>query len=302
MNVPVLRSLPPFVVRIAQVVVLGALGWQIWKVVDGEEAIAVLANADPSWLFAAAVMLTLQTLLSAQRWRITAERLGINISRGQAIREYYLAQVVNQSLPGGMIGDAGRAVRFRKEAGLLSSGQAVIFERLSGQIGMLLLLVSGLVLATVVPTGFRWPEWLVSSIGVSLGILVAVLVGTFLLLRLRFKSVEALRRFVSAFAHSVTAPGILAHQTGLSVGTALCNVLAFAFCAAALGIILPKLVVLTLVPLSIGGWGFREGAAVLLFPVMGATPGQGLATSVAFGLMFLLAVLPGAVMTRFGKN
>jgi hypothetical protein len=56
------------------------------------------------------------------------------------VREYYLAQIVNQSLPGGMIGDAGRAVRARAQAGLLAAGQAVVFERLAGQIAMFLAL------------------------------------------------------------------------------------------------------------------------------------------------------------------
>jgi hypothetical protein len=50
-----------------------------------------------------------------------------------------------------------------------------------------------------------------------------------------------------------------------------------------------------LIPLSFSGWGLREGAAAALFPVAGLTAAQGLATSVAFGLVFLIAVLPGLV-------
>jgi hypothetical protein len=48
-----------------------------------------------------------------------------------------------------------------------------------------------------------------------------------------------------------------------------------------------------LIPLTIGGWGLREGAAAWLFPLAGATAAEGLAASVAFGLVFLCVALPG---------
>jgi len=49
------------------------------------------------------------------------------------------------------------------------------------------------------------------------------------------------------------------------------------------------------VPVTISGWGLREGAAVVLFPLAGSTASGGLATSVAFGLMLIVASLPGSL-------
>lgn len=91
-------------------------------------------------------------------------------------------------------------------------------------------------------------------------------------------------------------------QIVLSAGTTLCNLAAFAFCARAVGVVLPPVVILALVPLilftmliplTISGWGVREGAAAALFPLAGATASEGFAASVAFGLVLLVAVLPG---------
>jgi hypothetical protein len=48
-----------------------------------------------------------------------------------------------------------------------------------------------------------------------------------------------------------------------------------------------------LIPLTISGWGVREGAAAALFPLAGTTASEGFAASVAFGLVLLVAVLPG---------
>lgn len=91
----------------------------------------------------------------------------------------------------------------------------------------------------------------------------------------------------------------------LSIATTLCNLAAFGFCAQAVGHGLPPaaiaafvpLILLTmLVPLTISGWGLREGAAAALFPVAGASASGGLAASVVFGLVLILSTLPGLLV------
>jgi len=49
----------------------------------------------------------------------------------------------------------------------------------------------------------------------------------------------------------------------------------------------------TLVPLSIGGWGVREGAMIALLAPLGVTHETALLFSVALGLAIMLASLPG---------
>lgn len=307
MKIPTLPSLPQWLVRSVQLAVLVALVWLLWRAVDWREAFALLQSADPRWLIAAAVALTVQTLLSALRWRITAAQLGIEISVSDAVREYYLSQVVNQSLPGGIVGDAGRAVRARGQAGLLASGQAVVIERLAGQIGLLVVLFLGLFFAALMPTGMTWPTWLLVPVAIALSVLVCVVV----VLRTQAASDSALGRSIRGFTHAVAGRDVWRQQLSLSLGTAICNVAAFALCAAALGVALPPLAALALVPLilfamvlplSISGWGLREGAATVLFPLVGASMSEGLATSVAFGLVFLSTVVPGLALSWMRPN
>ena len=302
---PFRLPLSPWLIRVLQIAVFAGLLVLLSWASDWRTAFDLLKGADPGWLLAAVGALTVQTILSAQRWRITAAQLGITIPPGAAVREYYLAQIVNQSLPGGMIGDAGRAVRARGEAGLLISGQAVVFERMVGQIGLLAVLVIGLTIAALVPIGFTWPIWLISPLLIFLTALALLPVAVFAGLKLLGPSDHVLRRFLRAFSHAALGRKVWVQQVGLSIGTTLCNLAAFAFCAAAVDVALPILVVVTvvplilfamLIPLSFGGWGFREGAATLLFPVIGATPSEGLAASVAFGLVLLVTVLPGVVL------
>ena len=60
------------------------------------------------------------------------------------------------------------------------------------------------------------------------------------------------------------------------------------------------LAMLTLVamalPANIGGWGVREGAAAWAFGAAGLGAAQGLATATVFGVLVMVAALPGAVL------
>jgi hypothetical protein len=48
-----------------------------------------------------------------------------------------------------------------------------------------------------------------------------------------------------------------------------------------------------LMPLSVGGWGWREAAAAALFPLAEASAGAGVAAGLAYGAVLLVASLPG---------
>lgn len=292
--------------RAVQIALLIGLFVLLWLTMDVEEAARILLAADLRWILAAGFALTVQTVLSAERWRVTAAQLGITIRPAMALREYYLAQFVNQSLPGGVIGDAGRAVRSRDQAGLLVSGQAVIFERLAGQIGLLAVFLMALPLTFILPTGFDWPLWLIGPVAAALVAIAALPLGIGATLWMIGPGDHALRRFLARLSLALIARGVRLKQVVLSLGTAIFNLAAFAFCAVALGVELPLLAIGTLVPLilfsmilplTIGGWGVREGAAAILFPVVGQAASEGLATSFAFGLVIAVSVVPGLIVT-----
>jgi uncharacterized membrane protein YbhN (UPF0104 family) len=291
----------------AQLGVAVVLFLLLWRAADGPAAAQSLAEAKWPWLLLAVAMLTLQTVLSALRWRLTADHLGMSFGKGHAIREYYLAQVVNQSLPGGMIGDASRAYRARDQAGLLASGQAVVIERLIGQVAMFLTLAGGFVATSLMPGGLDWPRWLAMPVAFVLlaGLALPLLMGA--ATRLEGRAGQAANALWTPLRKTLTNPQALPRQIALSVGTTICNLSAFAFCAAAVGVALPLAAIVTLVPLilftmlipiSVSGWGLREGAAAALLPLAGATASDGFASSVAFGVSFIVAVLPGLIFLR----
>jgi len=54
-------------------------------------------------------------------------------------------------------------------------------------------------------------------------------------------------------------------------------------------------------PVGLGGWGPREGAAAWAFAAAGLDVGQGVAAAVVFGVMSLVATLPGLALLLVGR-
>ncbi len=274
---------------------LGVLGLGIgWA--DAGAVIDQLRGASVSWLVWAVAALTLVTVLMAKRWQIVARAFDIDIYLARAIAEYYIAQLVNLVLPGGVAGDVTRAVRARHGADLSRAARSVATERIMGQAVMFGLLGIGLLTAWIVPGGITWPSttWVAVLAGMSVIGVIAVLCV------MPPGRADATRRFLRLTVRLFAQP----HLVLLSLIIAMLLIFSLYACARATGTTIPAAGWLTLVPLilsamliplSVGGWGWREGAAAALFPLIGATPSAGIATGIAYGATMMIAALPGLI-------
>lgn len=252
-------------------------------------------------LLAGLALVQLQIWLSALRWRFTAARLGQRIALSRAIGDYYLASLLNQSLPGGMAGDALRAYRQRQAGpgGWKVPAKAVLFERLSGQVAFFLLALVGLVF---------WPSMIadaaqhVSPVSLALGLLLAVIFALSLAFARR-------RAWGSGLADDLARTFLHQRAWMVQLGLSLIIVASygatFFIASQAVGAALPLVALVTIIPLALlamlipaglGGWGTREAAAMALWPLLGATPTEGLAASLVYGALSLAGALPGLAM------
>lgn len=277
------------------------IGLCLW-LSDGRDALQRLSDLSPGWALATLVLLNAVTLLSALRWRRTAGALGLGMPRGRAVREYYMAQFVNQTLPGGVLGDAARAARSRQNGPMSRAAQAVVLERAAGQAGMAVVALSGIGIL-LAGAGRPAPDaGLAATLWVPGAVLAFLLGALLLLLASRGGRTHGWRA-----AARTALLGQWPAQMALSLVIAVLTVAAFVTAARASGsllpagkaaLVVPLILTAMLLPASVAGWGWREGAAAALFPLAGLSAEAGLAASIAYGLISLLSALPGAFFLR----
>ena len=274
---------------------------------------AAFAAPEPIWLLAALALSFPQVALSAWRWRLTANRLGAPLRFGEALREYYVATFLNQILPGGVMGDAARAWRHarlsRTEAmeGApvgLAAWHAVLIERASGQLALLLVVLATLLVSSELQTAsvrLFAPSAGDSNPSVLLAFaLLLALLGVAL-----WRGRGHVARFRRAVQEALLARDVFLRQLIASLLIVASYVGVYLCCMRMIGIdtplataapLVPWVLLAMAIPLSIAGWGVREGAAALVWQAAGLDPAQGVAISISYGVIILLSSLLGALM------
>ena len=279
---------------------LAGLAWWL----DLGTVVSRLAQMRLGWVLLAVAISVVQVAVLAWRWRFTAGCLGVDLSYTAAWREYYLSIFLNQVMPGGVVGDVSRAwrqarvqTRQREPAG--PAVRAVIFERLSAQAVMTAVaVVSLLALPVTVNRGSRLVLFGAGAVAVLIVIAMVVWMR-------RQSSAQSLVGQVLADLDAAHLAGpVFAAQlvsAAIVVGTYLATYLA---AARAVGVEIPLPVLLPLgapvlmtmlIPVTVAGWGLREGAAAVLWGAVGLTAADGVLVSVAYGLLVLIGSLPGAL-------
>ncbi|MFW6346562.1 MAG: lysylphosphatidylglycerol synthase transmembrane domain-containing protein, partial [Halomonas sp.] len=287
---------------LAGLVLLIGLAWLL----EPSAILAQVQRLSPGWALLALALTLPPLLLSVWRWRLTARLLGLSLGFRWALREYYLALFLNQVLPGGVAGDAARAWRHSRHSGRRAGAwRAVIIERASGQLAMALLSLAVLVASPL------WHELLADAArGVAAsGWLPAGGVAVLLLIplgrQLARRPPAAVAGLGGDLRRSLLAASVWPKQLAGSLLVVVSYALVFVCAARAIGVelalptllaLVPPVLLAMLIPLSLAGWGVREGAAALVWGLAGLPPAQGVAVSMAYGLIVLLASLPGGLL------
>jgi uncharacterized membrane protein YbhN (UPF0104 family) len=268
------------------------------------------------------------TLCAAYRWRLVAIGLGVPVGFARAIRAYYASQLLNATLPGGVLGDLQRGLS-RADRGypLGRCLRAVAWERVLGQLVQILLTVAVLALA---PSVLRPAGAVAAGCAAAVALIVLVVVRMGRRARSRRRAartapssspldepvspptpaprtrtfgVRRATRIVAADWRGIAAvPFALPRIALCSAGVVLAHASVFVLSARSvdpqltIGQVAPlALLVLAVgaLPLNVAGWGPREGAAAWAFGLAGLGPDRGLSISVVYGVLALIGTLPG---------
>jgi glycosyltransferase 2 family protein len=198
------------------------------------------------------------------------------------------------------VGDVHRGISHGRDTSDVGRGlRAVAWERSAGQVVQVVLTVAVLL---VVPSPVRATMPLVAlavvavAAGAALGARVRPAVGS-RWARLRSAAVRELR------------DGLLARRAWPAIALASALVVAghaatFLIAARTAGATAPPSEMLPLALLvlaaaalpNVGGWGPREGVTAWAFAAAGLGASRGVATAVVYGVMVLVATLPGAAV------
>jgi glycosyltransferase 2 family protein len=265
-----------------------------------------------AFAFLGAALLNLaQSTLCVWRWQLIAEVETTPPPFRRSFWAYLEGAFLNQALPSFVGGDAVRVMRWHENGVSVAFGTVtVLFDRVFGAIGAATLALAASVLLLGTPVA----PYKVYLAGVlSLGVLGAAAVILVLVrwnaLRRLAGRVGRVRGFVEALSawrpplRSIGMLSVLGIAGQLLSGVAVCLLahalhvaLPWAVLVSVTGIIL----LLSMIPISLAGWGVREAGFLALLVPLGAGESNALALGIAFGISCLVGSLPGGVSILLG--
>lgn len=266
-----------------------------------------VAKLQVSTILIASIAILFQSLIGAARWHLLLTKVTVYVERIRTLNVYLSAVFINQILPASIGGDAVRAVMIRRGALTLDAAIVSIFvERAL----MLLCLISVMFIQQLffVEEYFFSPGTVISLVGSFLTLIFFLWVSTiFLWRRLKWKWTEKINGWYASLLSLVKQACLDWRTVSVSIFLAYGGVIAF--CTAiylismGLGISIsfqtscligPTILLASTLPISLGGWGVREGATATCFVLVGLDLTDGLMVGVCLSVVTLIAALPGA--------
>jgi uncharacterized protein (TIRG00374 family) len=251
-------------------------------------------------------------LLMAFRWMKLVEALGVHAPRSKLFKIFFLSTFFGSFLPSGVGGEAVRAISFsRLTAKGIESVASVVLDR---AIGLLSMLLTGLLSLVVFYRVYPHPALLYVVLAASVALLAilgaalarpvhATLLARFGSAKRRFS--DWIRKGVEAMARYREKPGVLALVLSISVLVQLLRVLQAYLLSEAMDLgtpavyflcFVPPILVVTMLPISVGGWGTANAAYVFLFSRVGMDPDGAFVLSVLILGLGVVGNLPGGLI------
>ena len=290
--------------------VSGLLIWFLLANVDLEAAKERVLEIAPGMVALATAIFLVQPLIGALRWQAVLDAIGAPLPFARAVGFVFIGTFFSQTLPSSVGGDAVRIYKTWR-AGLTLRGavNGVMLERIAAVVALV-----ALVAATqpffLPRVGEDTAGWIISAVALSVAATVAGMVVLLVLDQLPaslrgWRLVRGLARLGADARKVFLAPraagkalgwGVAGH-VNLSLGVYVLALgleleVTWVDCIA----LFPPVLLVTTLPISIAGWGVREGAMVAAFSLVGVPVEGALVLSILFGLLIVLISLPGGVV------
>jgi len=252
-----------------------------------------------------AVLAIETTLVAGMRLKLVLRSLGTDYPLVRTSQIALCGFFVEQVAFGFVGGDAMRLwLLHRMNLPFRKAIEALLIDRCLGLGALLLLVLAGLPGFLELLPSFGQPIILVTAatvMAVAGSVLLFLFVGR-TKYRTHFVRVEIARLYF-AVVRNASVRKCLALTFMLACLTHLMNVLVFVLIGQDLELpispaqwffIVPPALLFSMIPVSAGGWGLREGVLIFALANLGVPPEEAIVPSLIFGLGILVVTLPGA--------
>lgn len=284
--------------------ITAVLLWYVFGKVDFEALRGRALDFSLGLIAIAVLILGAQVLAGAIRWRKVIHGIHGRLPFATVFQLMFVGMFFNQALPSAIGGDAMRVWHvYRYGLPLRAAFNSVLLDRVIAMAALLLVMLAGL------PWLFR----LVDSRGIRLAVIIAAVLMAAGLLALyllkflpaaltRWRIIRALQNLSKDLHALIAAPGIVFPVVALSLLLHVMTTLVIYAIARSLGlgigvveclVLVPPVILLTILPISLAGWGVRELGMISALGYAGISSSDALLISITFGVLIVLVSLPG---------
>ncbi len=285
-------------------VITAVLLWYVFSKVDIAALRTRILDFSPALLLLAAAILSVQVLVGAVRWSVVIRAIHAPVRFVTVLQLMFVGMFFNQTLPSAIGGDALRVWHlYRHGLPLRAAFNSVLLDRIIAMAALLVLMVASL------PWLFR----LVDSEVIRLTVIAAVLLMATGLLVLyvvkylsgflsRWRLVRAAQNLSQDLRMIVVAPrnallalslSLLLHVMTSLVIFSLARGLSLEIGVVDCLVLVPPVILLTILPISMAGWGVRELGMISALGYAGVASADALLISITLGVLVMLLSLPG---------
>jgi len=273
-----------------------------------------LSQINVGWIALAMLVTVVQIFFGALRWREISAQCHAPLTDLQAFRYNMIGSFFNQTLPSSIGGDAVRLwLVNRTGAGWRAATYSILTDRAIGLIALALIIVASL----------PWSYGMIADSKGRLALLAvdfAALAGGLGFLLLGWLPWTWLKTWwptKHVHACSVIASKVIFNrQSGpkIAVLSLTIHVLAvvIAWCAVRsisapanfeqVFMLIPPIMLITMMPISIAGWGVREATMMVAFGYAGLVRADGTMVSLLFGMVSFIVGCAGGVVWIFSAE
>lgn len=290
-----------------KIAISALLIWWLVSQSNMERLAENMASANLWGLALAVVVLVCLSAAQGLRWSLIVRSMGKSIHFRDAYLIVLIGIFFNQTLPSSIGGDAVRMWRvYRLGLSAVAAVHSVMLDRLTALLALILMAAIGMpvIFDLLGDSPERWGVPVLVVVG------LAAFAALFLFDRIpgramKWRPVEAIAELSGDARRALMSPAtaipvltisVCIHSVGALTVYIIAQALALPVNALDCIILVPPVILFSMLPISIAGWGLREGAMVTAFSFVGIGYDEAFAMSVLFGLVIMASGIPGGII------